>query len=356
MKRFLSILLLFITAQFWVSAATLPTEQFYKANNTDIQYIGRVDFSNPEIPRFWASGVYVNFKFKGGTCRVIINDQVYGENNHNYLEIVVDGKLSRIQTTKKADTITIAKGLSNGVHSATICKDTESSIGYVEVGGVFCKQLLPPPPLPQHKIEFIGNSITCGTGLDQSEMKCNIGQWYDQHNAYLSYGALTSRSLNAQWQLTSVSGIGLMHSCCGLEIVMPDVFDKVDMRDNKGQWDFTRYQPDVVTVCLGQNDGIQDSLKFCDNYVNFLKTIRQTYTKADIVCLTSPMADEKLKAYLVKYLTAIVKKENTVGDKKVSLYVFKKWYNHGCGGHPDMAEHKEIAKELTAYIKDLKNW
>lgn len=78
----------------------------------------------------------------------------------------------------------------------------------------------------------------------------------------MSYGPVTARMLDAQWMLSSVSGIGLMHSCCDMDIVMPDVYDKLNMRENKYRWNFAHYQPDVVTVALGQNDGIQDSAAF----------------------------------------------------------------------------------------------
>lgn len=61
-------------------------------------------------------------------------------------------------------------------------------------------------------MEFIENSITCGTCSDQSIVPCGKGVWQSQHNAYLSYGPAVARSFNAQWQLIAVSGISLMHS------------------------------------------------------------------------------------------------------------------------------------------------
>src|SRR4029077_4929292 len=131
-----------------------------------------------------------------------------------------------------------------------------------------CAKLVKPPSKRIRKIEFIGNSITCGTGSDLSEIPCGKGKWQDQHNAYMSYGAVTARTLGAQYHLSAVSGIGLMHSCCNMNIIMPQVFDKISMRNDTIKWDFKMYQPNVVTVCLGQNDGIQDSATFCKNYIS----------------------------------------------------------------------------------------
>lgn len=339
-----------------LQAKNIATIKLFPADNANIQYTGRIDFSNPKLPKFWSPGVYVQAKFKG-SCRVVLHDEVLYGNSHNYIEIAVDNqKPYRIQTKGKTDTIEVYKGSDSGTHTVTICKDTESGIGYLQFGGIICEQLLPLPAKPKHKIEYIGDSITCGTGSDLSVNDCGKGQWYDQHNAYLSYGPTSARLLNAQWQLTAVSGIGLMHSCCNMKVEMPEVYDKVNLRQDSIKWNFSKYQPDVVTVCLGQNDGAQDSTKFADNYVAFVKTIRSHYPKASIVCLTSPMADFNLTKVLKNYLTGIVKSLNKGGDQNVSSYFFSKRFSHGCGTHPDLAEHQVMAMEVAGYIKKLKKW
>lgn len=353
---------IFIATGFTVHAQSSAAERrkaltFFKADNPYIQYTGRIDFSNPLLPRFWSPGVYIKAKFKGQVCEIVLNDEEPGGNNHNYIEIVIDNKKPfRIQTKGKTNTIKAAGGLSNGEHTITICKNTESGIGYIEFAGLRCKGLYILEDMPLRKIEFIGNSITCGSGSDLSKIPCDKGQWYDQQNAYYSYGAVAARSLKAQWQLSAVSGIGLIHSCCNMNITMPQVFDKVNMRSNAIKWNFKKYDPQVVTVCLGQNDGLQDSIKFCKAYVQFLKDIRKHYANADIVCLTSPMADAALRGMMKNYLTGVVNYMNAKGDNKITKYFFSRQYNHGCGGHPDLKEHQQIAKELSAYIRNLKGW
>ncbi|MDB5247504.1 MAG: acetyl xylan esterase [Segetibacter sp.] len=330
--------------------------RFFKADHPYIQFTGRIDFSNRVLPRFWNSGVYIRAKFKGTSCEIVMNDEVNGD-NHNYLEIVIDDKKPfRIKTTGKTNTIKAAGGLTDGDHTITICKNTESGIGYLEFVGLRCKDLVRPGDKPLRKIEFVGNSITSGAGSDLSVIACDQGQWYDQHNAYMSYGATTARNLNAQWHLTSVSGIGLIHSCCNMTITMPQVFDKMNPRSNSIQWNFNNYQPQVVTICLGQNDGAVDSTKFCSAYVTFIADIRKRYPRADIVCLNSPMADASLTAVLKNYINGVVSFVNKKGDKKVSKFYFSKRYNRGCGGHPNIDEHREIADELTGYIRKLKGW
>ncbi|MEJ5993816.1 SGNH/GDSL hydrolase family protein [Pedobacter sp. Du54] len=357
MKKFYAILFLLFAVN--TSFALKNNVAFYPANDSKIQYIGRVDFSNPLKPKMWASGAYLIFKISGSSCELLINDEVIYGTVHNYLQIKVDNQPAyRIQLKNKENKITLANGLAKGEHTIIICKNTEFENGYVEIVGISCEKLVPPPGKQKRKMEFIGDSITCGFGSDESEINCGTkgSQWYDQHNAYLAYGPTTARSLNAQYHLSAVSGIGLIHSCCDKKILMPQVFDKINMAKNELKWDFTKYQPDVVTVCLGQNDGVQDSTQFCSAYVKFAKTLRGYYPKAKLIFLTSPMADKTLKTALVKYISAVKATLIAQGEKNIGSYFFTKQSTKGCGSHPSLAEQKEIAGELTAYLKREMNW
>jgi hypothetical protein len=329
-----------------------------KADDENIQYTGRIDFSNPERPRFWSPGVYIKAKFSGTYCEIVINDEILWGSSHNYLDIVIDEtNRTRVQTTARTNYIKVAEDLPDGEHTVLICKDTEASIGYLEFLGFKCEGLIALEAKPTRKLEFIGNSITCGAASDLSEVACEEGTWYDQHNAYLSYGPEVARRLNAQWYLTSYSGIGVIHSCCGMTITMPEVFNRLNLSSaNNGSWDFSQYVPDAVTICLGQNDGIQDSTEFCDAYVNFIEEIRGYYPDAYIICLTSPMADASLTNFLKSCLTGIVNHFNTDGDNKVTNFFFSQSYNSGCGGHPDINEHQIISDELEPFLKQTLGW
>jgi hypothetical protein len=330
-------------------------ERWFAADDPRIQYMGRVDFSNPRLPRFWSPGVTIRVRYRGARCRIVVHDQGQDDKTHNYV-VILEGSVEvyRVKLHGRIDTLAIP-GNGREEHLVTLCKATEG-IAWMEVAGVLADSLLPPEALPGRRIEFIGNSITCGAGSDTHEIPCGEGQWYDQHNAWMSYGALTARLLKAQWHLTAVSGIGLIHSCCEMAITMPEVFDRMDVRGNQGDWDFSRYQPDVVTVCLGQNDGIQDSTAFCGAYVRFLGHLRRVYPRARLVLLTSPMGNAGLTTVLKRYIGGVVETMREAGDKEVSSYFFSKQWSKGCGGHPDIGEHLEIARELTAYLSQLMNW
>ncbi|MBS1510292.1 MAG: acetyl xylan esterase [Bacteroidetes bacterium] len=338
-----------------IDSTTTTQQPFYKADDSLIQYTGRIDFRNQLLPRMWSPGVYIMFAFTGNHITVVINDQELWGKNHNYLEVVLDGEAKRIQTQYKTNYITVSS-TPNGTHQLLICKNTESNIGFIELQGVYCDQLVQLPAQPKRKIELYGNSITCGASADLSGIPCGKGVWQDQHNAYMAYGPVTARALHAQWQLSSVSGIGLIRSCCNMDILMPQVFDKIEMRGDSIAWNFALYQPDVVTVCLGQNDGIQDSTKFCTAYVQLIQRMRNYYPNAQIVLLSSPMADERLKTVLKQQISGVVRYMQGKGDKKISSLFFSRSYNGGCDYHPSVEEHQLIAKELTAYLQKLMHW
>ena len=360
MKKIFFCLLFFISANIrFVSADTLVAPvKFFAANNPFIEYTGRIDFSDPLKPKFWSSGVYVKFRFKGTGCEITVNDEMLYGNSHNYIEIVVDDqKPYRLQTTELIDKFKIGGQLANDEHTITICKDTEAGIGYLEFVGVKCEKLLKPLHRPKHKMEFIGTSITCAADMDRSLYPCNFGDWYAHHNAYMSYGALTARALKSDWQIAAISGIGLTNSCCKIP-VMPEAYDKVNMRNDSLRWNFNTYQADLVSICLGESDGIaaQDSASFCAAYVAFIGDVRRYYPKANIICLSIPTTDTRMNGSFKKYMVGIADYMKAHGDNKVYPFTVSKIYAAGCNNHPDLGDHQLIADELVDFIQKTFKW
>lgn len=331
------------------------SENYYPGNNPNIHYVGRIDFSNPKRPKIWAPGAYMKIRFKGSSLKLIIGNEDKGAELLNHLTIVVDHDAPhRLQLSGLLDTVVVAKKLKDTEHTATIVKDNEGD-SYIEMLGILTHQLLPFSNKLTRKIEFIGNSITSGYGNDNSIGSCDVGDWFDHENAYMSFGAITARKLKAQWVLSSVSGIGMMHSH-GMKITMPDVYDKINMKNDSILYHFDQSPPDVVVIGLGQNDGIQDSTAFSTRYINFLKRLRKYYPQTQIVCLTSPMADHKLNAVLQNYIAGIVQERHRKGDDKVSKYFFRERYTGGCHGHPTVHQDRMMAKNLSSYLARLMNW
>jgi lysophospholipase L1-like esterase len=354
MKKF--ILILVLIASLASPARAFPS-RFFEADHPYLQYTGRIDFSNLKAPRFWAAGVYIEARFSGTFCEVEVRDEVLWGTSHNYIEVSIDGSEPiRIKLTDKINRITVADNLTEAEHTIIITKGTEALIGYLEFIGLRCKTLLPVKKKSTRKIEFIGDSITSGMANYTKEIPCDSGVWYDQHSAWYSYGAISARELNADYAITSESGIGLIYSCCNKKLTMPEIYDNISISQDSIAWDFSRFQPDVVTVCLGQNDGIQDSLSFTSAYVKFIQSLRNHYPKAKLVCLTSPMADDKLRPVLTRYIQGVVEHCRAGGEKNLSAYYFTRQYKNGCGSHPDVEDDKQIAAELTTWLRKEMNW
>jgi hypothetical protein len=331
-----------------------------EADNNNIHYVGRVDLSNPKQIKFSGAGAYINAKFKGTYIEMVMS----AGTSNNYIQAVVDGIPVRVQMMKGKNTYKIVDGLTDKEHTILICKETEAAMGNLVFYGFNCKKLVKQTNIPTRKIECYGNSITCGAKMLQGvpcEHTNNNTNWNASNSAYLSYGAVTARALNAQWQLTCWSGIGLVSSCCGMKVTMPDVYDRLFIeQDSSPKWDFSRYVPDVVTICLGQNDGATVVLSqgYKDKFVTFIQSLRSKYPRASIFCITSPMADEVLLNAMNSSLQIIVDKFNNGGDKKVYKVEVPHGLVGGCihQGHPSELEHRQVAVVLASAIKAKMDW
>lgn len=340
----------------------------YKPENENIRYTGRIDFANPHRPRLIGAGAYLEVKFSGTACDILLEDQNLND-NHGYITAEIDGKYQgRIKVTEDKTQYEIAKDLEDTEHSLLICKATEAQNGYIDFLGLSCSRLLPFEKGSERKIEFIGDSITCGMGLDASEIPCDSAQWYDQHNAYLAYGPLVARKLNADWLLSSVSGIGMIRNWNSPGPTMPDVYDNTYLNaDSTSKWDARNFVPDLVSICLGTNDfsdgdgsyerGELDSVKFVAEYIRFVKRIRNRYPYAQICCLSSPMLSGQKSAQFKKNLSHVIQHMQDVeNDNKVHMFVFSQVSASGCSGHPDEQEHREIAKKLLPFFEKVMGW
>lgn len=342
-----------------------------------LTYIGRSDRSDSLAPRMWGAAVYFTFAFDGDGCDIEIRDERLYGNSYNYLEVVVDGEsvgrvrtlgaqnrltIGRPQLEASQDTalklIAVADSLPAGRHTVLVARDTECAMGFTQVVRVAARGLEKWRPEAQLRIEFVGNSITSGMDCYDGEIPFGQGTWYDHHRAYCAYGPRTARALGADWSLASVSGIGLMHSCCEHKYVLPQTYDKVNLVDNLVAYDFS-FDPDIVVSALGQNDGVQDSTAFASAYVDFIRLLRAKNPDADVVLISSPMADDTLRAYFRKMLPAVVAAAEAEGlagpSGEIAYHIYERSYNAGGSSHPSIDEQALIADELVAFLRDSTN-
>lgn len=358
----------------------------YDADDPNIQYSGRIDFTDPKTPMFSAPGVYIKTHFKGVAAAVLLEDQFIYDVNRNFYEVVIDDDPSfKLAPEKGVSRYVVAEGLENVEHSVTIIKRTESGLGWTKFRGFeFSGEIADPPAKPGRRMVFIGDSITCGSGNEaaNNSWECsqdsygNGGGWgQPYHNNWKSYGAIAARTLGAEYHVTAVSGIGLVRNYSFLYDArpMPQVYDLMFLEVQQGSpaWDAGRFVPDVVVVALGTNDfSPGDSPRppmtvpeFTSAYVQFVKKLRGYYPDAHIVGVSSPMLGDGYPSptdqYLTDQKTALADMEAELkagGDSKVHKFYTTKLYGEGCGTHPSVAQHEAMAAELSSFVAPIVGW
>lgn len=333
----------------------------------NLNYQGRVDFLKDSTLALISPGSSISFNFSGNFCEVYLKSEF---RPHSYISIEIDGEfLEKIKI--EADSIKpyqIKIPSKNKTHTVQIFKETEASNGSIIIEKIVVDKIEPIHSNSKKYIEFIGNSITCGAASDSTFVKCDEGEYFDHQNVYYSYGSRVARALDADFMLSSVSGIGIYRNWNDENIeepIMPQVYENLYLNtDNSKKYDFSK-KPDIVSICLGTNDfsngdGIKNRLhfnkeKFISNYINFIKTVYSHYPKTKIILLNSPMIDGETNLLFISYLEEIQEYFLKTYNKEIPIYQFKKLYVNGCSYHPSVEEHGKMAEELIPVYNNLLN-
>lgn len=323
--------------------------------------VGRTLITNDKLELI-SSAVHFGFSFEGDGCDIYVS--LPGRMDHNYLQYELDGVYQkRIKVTKDQVRISLTVPIS-GSHTVWIYKATEATMGPLFIEKITGKNLNPLPVSKTPLIEFIGNSITCGAAADTSEMPCGKGEYLDYHNAYYAYGPRVARRLGTNFILSSVSGIGIYRSWNREEPSMPQIYDKTDFRvESSRNWDFNKYNPQIVSIALGTNDLSEgdgssprnrfDSARFVNEYIGFVQNVKSKYPVAQIVLLNSPTVHGNRNILLKNCLMAVKNKIDGLypSGKPVALFFFKPMQVGGCTGHPSVEDHALLADELYPFFK-----
>src|SRR5215471_5925024 len=134
---------------------------FIPCTDKHIQYEGRVWNDDKAVVLSWP-GTSVRINFRGTGLSAMLRDQ----DTANYYNVIVDGSVVlKIHTDTSKHNYILVSGLSAGNHSLELFKRTEWDKGKTWFYGFQPAEktvLLDPPALQKRKIEFFGNSITCG--------------------------------------------------------------------------------------------------------------------------------------------------------------------------------------------------
>jgi len=234
-----------------------------------------------------------------------------------YFTVYVDNVrvCDRIMFPVGESTQVIAENLSDQNHTIEIVRQTEGQYGTFTAERLIMKgsTLGEKPAERDHYIEFIGDSITCGSGVLCKYIRRNdlthylptqtgdclydigYGQWKEE-DVTNSYAYLTARALRADCSFISYSAIGLMRSWMNLGFNAQDLYRRgAYLREGGDVYDFsTARKPDLVVINLGTNDiglmnggqggyvGKITDAQYKQAVKNFINQIRASYNDPDL--------------------------------------------------------------------------
>ena len=330
------------------------------ADDPNIEYIGRFDFSNPKSVRFDWPGVQIRTKFEGTSCSIKLKD---GNNDYN---IFIDGSLHKIIRTT-ADTIyVLANGLKNKVHTLLIQKRTEALFGIATFEGLILdggKDLARSIQIiKKRKIEFVGDSYFTGFCSEGDSSDSVVSR--ETQSSYVSFGPQLARRFDAEYSIVAISGSGAVknygESLRSSEFPLPHYYNRTCLNDTL-LWDFNRWQPDAVIVRLGRNDYSQKPHPkremFKTAYLRLISDIRKNYPMAHIFALCSPLRKDPHCDYINSVVRELKEKN---GDKKIHFIKVNIMFNperdFGCEKHPNRFGHQKIAEFLEPIIRKEMKW
>ncbi|MNC18866.1 Endoglucanase E precursor [compost metagenome] len=359
----------------------------------DIEHLkihGRTTGLLSPLTLFWTgSAVELNVKSSELWLEVEADYDVY----EPWISILINSvPVSRQMLVAGRYWICVFRGMNDRVvNNIRIVKDVQAMSGdpgcslqihAVKMDGKF----LPVADKP-HKIEFIGDSITSGEGSIGAKAEEDwIPMWFSAINNYTS---MTADALNAEYRVISQSGWGVLTSWDNNPHGnIPDGYEQVcglltgAKNEALGAFQahsFESWQPDVVVVNLGTNDGgafhspewkdevtgeshkqrlnedgtyhEDDIQAFVDAAEKFLMKLRKNNQHAHLVWAYGMLGIPMMPAI---YRAVDVYSKKT-GDKQVSVLQLPNMTDEtiGARSHPGALAHEQAAKELTGYLKGI---
>lgn len=231
-----------------------------------------------------------------------------------------------------------------------------------------------PTPAKTRRIEIIGDSITCGYGVDDEDWSHPFVTATE--DVTKSYSYKTIQALNADYSIFSTSGHGIISGYTAdpaiqmTEQKVPDYYPYYGLSydqfgsagaPTKLPWDFSRFQPDVIVINLGTNDDsyCQDDIakqtSYKEHYIEFLEYVRSKNPSATIFCILGLMGDR-----LYPTVDKVVKEYSAkTGDAKIySMHIPPQIESDGLVSdyHPTSRSHDKATAVLVPFIKVMMGW
>ncbi len=327
-------------------------EKKVAANHPDINYMGRIHWTEDDEGAFTYPGTTAMFRFKGTGVGMETSP------GSGKFVVEIDGKEPVAVTYTPNDSLlTLAENLKDTIHDVRITYAIE---GYEKKphfrNFIINGKLLPAEPKPELKMEFIGNSITCGYGIEDENPEHDFS--YDTENHTLTYAYKTARALNADFNVVARSGIGMYRNYGspkeGDTKTMPLEYDYTILYNHDYEWDHSKFHPDIICINLGTNDTSENNYDIAlyeQHYRDFLKHLRELHPKAKIVLLTGAMLQDQALTDVKASLDKLASEDELVYRFDMSPQTGELGY--GASWHPSARQADRMADELIPFLKGL---
>lgn len=322
---------------------------------------------------------FVEFEFTGSYAEAeIISDLTPSEEIFRAWAVVfVNGEKQpskRFKLDEKKAVYELYSSETTGRVKIRLMKISEAAFSKMGISEIRIDGELLPPPAPEHsrRIEFVGDSITCGYG--------NEGIWNKDvfstatENPLKGYAYKTAALCGSEFQYVSWSGMGVISSWVEETAEKPldnwlvhDIYPYTDSglentlgregHENHTKWDFSKYVPQIIVFNMGTNDQswtkkIPERVEnFGEGYFGFIKTLRKYNPNAYIVCtygvMDDPLADTEA-AQVERF-----RKEIDNNIEFIRLPVQLEADGIGADWHPSEKTHDKMAALLSKRLNEI---
>jgi lysophospholipase L1-like esterase len=315
----------------------------------EVHYNGRFDWSDPAAPRFAWSASSIRARFNGTGVSVTLDAE-----GDNYFEVLIDGTpQTPVVTAWGEATFPLATGLPAGEHEVELVRRTEAFFGAVSFRGftVSGGALVASPWPWEHRIEFVGDSITAGYGALGVGPSCPFTG--ETESAWVTYASVAARALDAAPQLIAWSGKGVYQNYGGDRTEpMPDLYERTIPMET-GAWSFDP-PADAVVLNLGTNDfsATVDQTEFETAYRELILLVRSRNPSAPIYCI----AGEFLNATATTYIGNAIAASGDANVELLELPAVLPAEGWGCDWHPSEVTHLRFGGLVADRLRADLGW
>ena len=287
-------------------------------------------------------------------------------------EVRLDGeKVLDSRLTERETAVTVFEGTGKRDAEVRLIKLSECTQSLMALQGIETDGEIDPLPERPLKMEFIGDSITCGYGVEGKDV--DVPFTTAAENAAKAYAFLTAEALNADAVMTSFSGYGIVSGYTdnpenrNEDELVTAYYGKEgrnSFRLPSGRRvqdisrDFSAFQPDYIVMNLGTND-----LSWCGEnrdrgalfereYRAFLKTVRKHNPAARILCILGVMGTGLNRTVE----QAVEEYRRETGDREIRALMLEEQNaaRDGLGSysHPSEITQRLLAEKVTDAIRE----